>query len=152
MTSSSRGCFYLRYIWYGEFVCRSWKVWNQINRLIDQQYSVVSIFSFRLIILSVVLLVFEYDRSIKCIELLWIYIVAYICLLFGKLRDRDFFIARWETMIFWKFQGWWWKISKLQKRRKVAINFNFISKLRFTSIYTELSAHYATKNTEKLFN
>jgi sn1-specific diacylglycerol lipase len=59
------------------------KVQNQINRLIDQKTSFFSL-AFRLIILSIVLLVFEYDKSIKCIELLWIYIVAYICLLFGE--------------------------------------------------------------------
>lgn len=39
---------------------------------------------FRLIILSVILLLFEYDKSIKCIELLWYYIVGYVCLLFGE--------------------------------------------------------------------
>lgn len=39
---------------------------------------------FRLIILSIILLLFEYDKSIECIELLWGYIVGYICLLFGE--------------------------------------------------------------------
>ncbi|CAO1396104.1 unnamed protein product [Diamesa serratosioi] len=34
-----------------------------------------------LIILSFVLIIFEYDKSIKCIEYLWFYIIGYICLL-----------------------------------------------------------------------
>ncbi|CAG9802490.1 unnamed protein product [Chironomus riparius] len=34
-----------------------------------------------LIILTTILLLFEYDKSIKCVELLWFYIVIYICLL-----------------------------------------------------------------------
>lgn len=38
----------------------------------------------RLIVLSVVLLVFEYDKSIKCIELLWYYLFGYIGLLLGE--------------------------------------------------------------------
>lgn len=42
------------------------------------------VLSFRLIILSIILLLFEYDKSIECIELLWGYIVGYICLLFGE--------------------------------------------------------------------
>lgn len=38
----------------------------------------------RLIILSTILLIFEYDKSIKSIELLWFYIVFYICLIAGE--------------------------------------------------------------------
>jgi hypothetical protein len=38
----------------------------------------------RLIVLSIVLLIYEFDKSIECIELLWLYIVGYICLLTGK--------------------------------------------------------------------
>lgn len=42
----------------------------------------------RLIILSIILLLFEYDKSIKCIELLWYLIVGYICLLSGECDVR----------------------------------------------------------------
>lgn len=38
----------------------------------------------RLIILSAIFLIFEYDKSIKSVELLWFYIVFYICLLAGE--------------------------------------------------------------------
>lgn len=44
-------------------------------------------FPCRLIILSIVITIFDFDKSIRCIELLWFYIIGYIALLAGKKID-----------------------------------------------------------------
>jgi sn1-specific diacylglycerol lipase len=43
----------------------------------------------RLIILTFILFLFEYNKSIKCIEFLWIYIIGYLAMLFGNELSRD---------------------------------------------------------------
>lgn len=76
--------FTIHLIWW---VFKFLSVQFQIKRSIEQRHCFCFVYQFRLIILSVVLLAFEYDKSIKCIELLWMYVVAYICLLFGEFFD-----------------------------------------------------------------